>query len=81
MTDDARAQEIANAEVLLLYVTGTRVNLRAGPSTDNPIVAALTQGTATELVAEAPDGWFEIRDPTTGATGFMSGDFLSPTPP
>ena len=80
-TDDARAQEIANAEVLFLYVTGTRVNLRAGPSTDNPIVAALTQGTATELVAEAPDGWFEIRDPATGTTGFMSGDFLSPTPP
>lgn len=69
------------ADVLLLYVTGTRVNLRAGPSTDTAIVTALTQGTATELIAEAPDGWYEIRDPASGTSGFMSGDFLSPTAP
>jgi len=70
-----------DAEIFLLYVTGTRVNLRAGPSTDNAIVAALDQGTATEFIAEAPDGWFQIRDQATGAVGFMSGDFLSPTQP
>ena len=74
------AQDEAD-DVAVLYVTGTRVNLRAGPSTDNAIVTALTQGTATEVIAEAPDGWFEIRDSATGVTGFMSGDFLSPTPP
>lgn len=65
----------------VLFVTGTRVNLRAGPSTDNAIVTALVQGTAVEWVGEAPDGWLEIRDTLTGAQGFMSGDFLSPTAP
>lgn len=85
-TDDTdapedRATEIANADILLLYVTGDRVNLRAGPSTDNAIVTALTRGTATEYLADAPDGWFQIRDQATGNVGFMSGDFLSPTRP
>ncbi|MEM9755849.1 MAG: SH3 domain-containing protein [Pseudomonadota bacterium] len=65
----------------ILYVTGTRVNMRAGPSTDDAIVTALSQGTATELLDEAPGGWVQIRDPLTGTVGFMSGDFLSSTPP
>ncbi|MEM9319775.1 MAG: SH3 domain-containing protein [Pseudomonadota bacterium] len=76
--DDAVATGTGQA---ILYVTGTRVNLRAGPSTNDAIVTALTQGTAIELVAEAADGWFQIRDPASGSVGFMSGDFLSPTPP
>mgnify|MGYP001798281218 CR=1 FL=1 len=65
----------------LLYVTGDRVNLRSGPSTNDPIVRALTRGTATELVAAAEDGWFEIRDTESGDRGFMSGDFLSTEAP
>ncbi|MEM8879255.1 MAG: SH3 domain-containing protein [Pseudomonadota bacterium] len=64
-----------------LYVTGTRVNLRAGPSTEAEIVTALTQGSETELLAEAEDGWLQIRDIATGVEGFMSGDFLSTQAP
>lgn len=79
-TETAAPQE-DTATLNLLYVTGTRVNLRAGPSTNDTIVTALTQGTAVEWVSEAPDGWLEIRDVETGARGFMSGDFLSPDAP
>lgn len=86
-TDAAVAEALAagdnetGSDATLLYVTGDRVNLRTGPSTDNDIVRALTRGTAAELIATADDGWLEIRDTETGAQGFMSGDFLSTQAP
>ena len=80
-TPEADTPAVETSDAVIFYVTGTRVNLRAGPSTNDAIVAALTQGTATEYVADAPDGWLQIRDPATGNVGFMSGDFLSQDQP
>lgn len=60
-----------------VYVTGTRVNLRAGPSTDNAVVDQLVQGTEAEVLGEAADGWLHIRAVASGIEGYMSGDFLS----
>ncbi|WP_308915569.1 SH3 domain-containing protein [Jannaschia sp. LMIT008] len=62
----------------MLVVTGSRVNLRAGPSTQNRVVGSLTEGTRVERIADDPSGWVELRDPATGQTGFMSGRFLAP---
>ncbi|MBF9034906.1 SH3 domain-containing protein [Rhodobacterales bacterium HKCCE2091] len=78
--DPAPVQAPADGATIL-YVTGDRVNLRAGPSTETDIVTALTFGTPTEMLETAPDGWFRIRDTASGLEGFMSGDFLSPTAP
>ncbi|MFW5654859.1 MAG: SH3 domain-containing protein [Roseicyclus sp.] len=61
-----------------LRVTGDRVNLRAGPSTGNEVLAALTLGTEVELIERVADGWAHLRVPDTGLTGYMSGDFLEP---
>ena len=63
-----------SAEVL--YVTGTRVNVREGPSTDFGIVGTVAEGDAVELLSEA-GGWAEIRFADSGETGFMSRRFLS----
>ncbi|MDJ0629737.1 MAG: SH3 domain-containing protein [Rhodobacter sp.] len=68
-------------EPRIVYVTGSRVNMRAGPSTSNPVVDRLVRGTAAEVLGEAGDGWLQIRDIATGTEGFMSGDFLSPANP
>lgn len=68
-------------EGTILYVTGDRVNLRDGPSTDNAIVAALLLGSQTVLLSQAEDGWLQIQVSQTGQVGFMSGDFLSTTAP
>ncbi|MBF9030843.1 SH3 domain-containing protein [Rhodobacterales bacterium HKCCE3408] len=64
-----------------LYVTGDRVNLRAGPSTAFEVVTALDLGTPVDVLGAAEDNWFEIEDVLSGARGFMSGDFLSPEAP
>ncbi|MEP3298481.1 MAG: SH3 domain-containing protein [Pseudoruegeria sp.] len=57
------------------YVSGNRVNMRSGPSTQNQVVAALARGTATELLGRT-GGWVHIRDLNSGNTGYMSANFL-----
>jgi uncharacterized protein YgiM (DUF1202 family) len=63
------------------YVTGTRVNLRAGPSTLDDVVAQLARGTKAVVLDDGGGGWLQIRDLDTGVEGFMSGDFLSADAP
>jgi hypothetical protein len=62
----------------LLVVTGSRVNLRAGPSTANAVVDSLAEGTLTEPLGAPVNGWQEIRDVESGLTGYMAARFLSP---
>lgn len=65
----------------VLYVTGSKVNMRGGPSTGDAIVGSLTRGTAVDFLGEVADGWSQIIVINTGATGFMSSQFLSPDQP
>ncbi len=65
----------------LLYVTGSRVNLRAGPSTGHAVLGKLGRGDVAVLLGPGPEGWTRIRDIETGSVGFMSSDFLSPRDP
>lgn len=65
----------------MVYVTGSRVNLRAGPSTQNPVLMALGYGTEAELIEEMSNGWVQIRHMDSGRVGYMAGRFLSPDQP
>lgn len=67
-----------NANAGLMQVTGTRVNMRAGPSTDNSVVDSLVRGTIVEVLGEEVNGWVELRDVATGVTGFMAARFIEP---
>ena len=60
----------------LFTVIGTRVNLRAGPSTATDVVMSLSRGSVTEALAPEADGWINIRDLNTGLSGFMASQFL-----
>ena len=74
--DGATADPEAAAPVALV-VTGSRVNLRAGPSTATAVRAALTAGSRAELIEALPNGWMHIRATETGMTGYMASDFLA----
>ncbi|MEM8849388.1 MAG: SH3 domain-containing protein [Pseudomonadota bacterium] len=63
----------------LLRVTGTVVNMRAGPSTGNAVVDSLPRGTITEALGAPENGWQQIRDIATGQTGWMAARFLEPS--
>ena len=82
---DAAAPSIAppgtpeTADLVTLFVTGTRVNVRAGPSTDFGVVDSVSYGEAVELLEYSGDSWAEIRiDEST--VGFMARRFLAETP-
>jgi hypothetical protein len=72
------APELPATEGTRLRVTGDRVNFRAGPSTEDAILAALTLGTEVELIERVGDGWAHLRVLETGLSGYMSEDFLEP---
>jgi hypothetical protein len=63
----------------VLYVSGERVNVRAGPSTDFAVITALVRGAPVVDIGPAGGSWREIRL-DTGETGYMSADFLSSDP-
>lgn len=64
-----------------LYVTGSRVNVRGGPSTSHGVINSLGYGTAVEDLGDAKGGWRQIRILETGERGFMSGTFLTEDAP
>ncbi|MCT4684556.1 MAG: SH3 domain-containing protein [Roseicyclus sp.] len=66
------------ASLPLVEVTGTRVNLRAGPSTEDAVLDALTLGAQAELLAALDNGWVQIRTVDNGVEGYMADRFLAP---
>lgn len=61
-----------------VYVTGSTVNMRSGPTSADAVVAAVGNGAMMQLIEELGNGWSHIRDLTTGQTGYMASRFLSP---
>lgn len=59
-----------------VFVTGNVVNMRAGPSTKNPVLSKLNMGSAADLLDSLDNGWAKIRD-ENGKIGYMSAKFLS----
>lgn len=55
-------------------VTGSSVNLREGPSTNNPVMGQLTEGTRVRVLS-VQNGWSQIASPL--GTGWMSSSYLA----
>lgn len=64
----------------VLYVTGDRVNMRAGPSTGDRVVASLGRGAAVQPLGPTDAEWVNIRN-ADGRTGYVAGRFLSANAP
>lgn len=57
-------------------VTGSRVNLRSGPSQSYGIHYTLPYGAVVEVISQPSQDWVELRDVSTGQTGFMASDYI-----
>lgn len=57
-------------------VTGSRVNLRGGPSTDYDVVTQLLRGEEVEVLANQDNGWVKLRALDGSDIGWMSDSFL-----
>lgn len=64
-----------------VFPTVDEVNLRDRPSVDGGVVEVLSQTTQLEIMGSfAEDGaldWWPVRNPATGASGFVREDFLT----
>ena len=63
-----------SASSAYVYVTGTRVNQRSGPSTSDRVMGVLVEGTRVQLLRDQGQ-WAQIRSDL--GTGWMSSSFLS----
>lgn len=62
----------------LRIVTGTKVNLRDGPSTAFDVLTQLFEGDEVEILDDTGDGWVKLQVLNTDVIGWMSDDFLGP---
>lgn len=56
-------------------VSGNRVNVRGGPSTNYGIVSKLTRGVEVRILEDNGDGWVRMQPVEGGEAGWMA-DFL-----
>ncbi|WP_298858307.1 SH3 domain-containing protein [uncultured Sulfitobacter sp.] len=56
-------------------VSGNRVNVRGGPSTNYGVVSKLTRGAEVVILEDNGDGWVKMRPIDGGEAGWMA-DFL-----
>ncbi|WP_108814369.1 SH3 domain-containing protein [Loktanella sp. Alg231-35] len=70
----ASAQAVQTDSATYLYVTGDRVNQRAGPGTTNAVMGQLTKGARVRQVDEQ-GGWTQIV--SSLGNGWMASSFLS----
>lgn len=59
-------------------VTGARVNLREGPSTDTRVIGRTVRGDSAELIELRDDGWAKVFVIDVGIEAYISASFLTP---
>ncbi|MEN9012841.1 MAG: SH3 domain-containing protein [Yoonia sp.] len=64
-------------ELDLREVSGKRVNMRAGPSTNDAVLDTLVRGTQIEVLDVNADGWARLRVLDTDQVGWMAERFLA----
>lgn len=72
----ASATGSAASDMPIVEVAGSRVNLREGPGTTNPVIVTLDGGTEAQKL-ESRDGWARIRISETGQEGWMAERLLT----
>ncbi|WP_058862750.1 SH3 domain-containing protein [Pseudoponticoccus marisrubri] len=75
---DAAPEPVVTEAVSIDYrvVTGSRVNLRGGPSTGYGVVTQLLRGEEVEVLDDTGDGWVKLRALDGDNVGWMSDAFL-----
>lgn len=70
-----------NPDIRTLFVTGSVVNVRSGPSTNFQVVGKLSKGEKTISFGAPRGGWTRIRYSESGKLGWMATRFLTSSEP
>ncbi len=68
-------------ERIIWFVTGSRVNVRGGPSTNYQVLGKVTYGEAAEIVSDPDADWVKIRIEGDGVEGFIMKRFMTDVDP
>lgn len=71
-----RPEPAAGAD--LREITATRVNMRADPTTDAPILTRLNRGQTVEVLGNNGDGWLRLRTVPDDQVGWIAERLVSP---
>ncbi len=63
----------------LEVVVATRLNVRAGPGAEHPVVGKLAQGEQVRVLEES-SGWKRVRPDVGGLEGWVAGEYLQSPP-
>ena len=74
------AAKTTRPEKPYLYVTVPRLKLRLSPGAQAPVVKTLALNDQLERLEANPAGWVKVRQPASGATGWVLARFLAPLP-
>ncbi len=67
-----RIEEVKNYGM----VTCNRLNFRKGPGVKFGIKKVLTKGSVYEILSYTKSGWYHMKEPSTGITGYVSGQYM-----
>lgn len=75
------APEPEPAPLRVMWVSQASINVRGGPSTNDAVVGRLTRNEAVQVVAEAADGWVQVRVEGDGIEGYVAARLLTDRAP
>ncbi len=75
----SHAADNAGAALRWALVSGSNVNVRAQPDISGERIGAHRRGTRLQILRQRV-GWVQVREPVTGAVGWMSADFVRMIP-
>jgi len=68
----------ASADAEIVVITGSRVNLRAAPTTKSAVLGQMTHQMQAAVISRPGGGWVELHHPDSGMTGFIAARFTAP---
>lgn len=77
LVDPVMAPTEAAPEMILREVTASRVNVRSGPSTANPVLGQVVRTEIVQVISPIENGWVKISVEGDGVEGYMAARFLT----
>lgn len=78
---EAEAPPAPEPERIIWYVTGSRVNVREGPSTNYTVLGKVLYGDAAEIISDPNADWVKIRIEGDGVEGYIAKRFMTDVDP
>ncbi len=74
-------EPVPEPERIIWFVTGSRVNVRGGPSTNYEVLGKVVYGEAAEIISDPDADWVKIRIEGDGVEGFIMKRFMTDVDP